>query len=862
MPQKVVHETLGNGLEVFLKEDHFTNIVAIQCWVRTGSLHERPNEEGMAHVLEHMLFKGTAKRVVGEIASTVEGCGGNINAYTTFDRTVFYLTLNKNHAALGVELLADAIYNSSFDAEEFAREKEVILEEIRRSNDDPGSLIGRKIFERAYAGSIASRPIIGSVESVTSFTRDDLVTFHSRWYQPENLFFLAVGSFNAEELLGEVNRQFGSAKGTPVPQLNAGVRKFPTGLEIHVLRGDYEEPRIEIAFEAPNIHHPDTAALDVASFALGGGETARLFQRLREDTGIVTSIGASIYAPEFGGVLEVSASPMPDKILEAIGGIGKEIALIESAEPVSEEELSRAQANMKADRVYQRETVEGKARSLGYGLFTPYKAHFDDLYWTLVRETTTNDIQETLSRWIRPERAVVAVLVPKDMKLEEGDVRKAFLAGVKEGQASKNPKKASKVPAYHGAKQPTVIDILPGFRLVYRENPAGELFALTCATRGGLHLETTETNGLFNAISGMLARATASTDYLKLQSYIDGLGASISGYSGKDSFGLRLNCLTEHADPMLKIFAECFLQPVFPEAQWASLRSETLEDIRTQDDSPSSVCIRKFQEMIFQEHPYRMSLLGTANAVSGFSTKQLTADYQKFRDGGPWVFGGVGSMPADEIAEKLRTHFKGFKPSPTPRAAIHKLEGVKLERNSAISVVKEREQVHIVVGYPGLSWNSPQRPALDLMTTVLGGQGGRLFLELRDKGSLAYSVSPIVSYGVSPGIVGAYIATAPEKAERAIAGLEAELARITKAPPSDDETQRGKNYIVGNHESDMQRCDSQGMTMALMEIYGIGFDDFLTYPSKITEVSSDQVASCARSLFDPGKKKSVRVGPI
>ena len=149
----MIHEFLENGVEVVLKENRFTPAVAIQIWVGVGSMHEKPEERGMAHFLEHMLFKGTEKRAVGEIAASVEACGGDINAYTTFDQTVYHLTLAAEHAHLGVDLLCDAFSSSRIDVVEFQREREVILEEIRRSNDSPGSILGRRVFELMFAGS-------------------------------------------------------------------------------------------------------------------------------------------------------------------------------------------------------------------------------------------------------------------------------------------------------------------------------------------------------------------------------------------------------------------------------------------------------------------------------------------------------------------------------------------------------------------------------------------------------------------------------------------------------------------------------------------------------------------------------------
>ena len=219
----MLRTTLDNGLSVVLVEDHSAPVVALNVWVRTGSADEKPEQWGMAHVHEHMLFKGTERRGVGEIAATVEGAGGNINAFTSYDMTVYHITMASQDAAVGVDVLSDAVLHSTFDAGELAKEEEVVIEEIRRSDDTPDSMISKTLFETAYTRHPYRREVIGTQESVRSFSRQGLLDFYHYWYVPNNMTFVAVGDFKSADVLAQIKQAFAGAK----PRLGRAPRSCP-----------------------------------------------------------------------------------------------------------------------------------------------------------------------------------------------------------------------------------------------------------------------------------------------------------------------------------------------------------------------------------------------------------------------------------------------------------------------------------------------------------------------------------------------------------------------------------------------------------------------------------------------------------
>lgn len=857
----MLHYYLPNGIEVVLKQNHFAKMVAVQCWVRAGSMHEREHERGMAHVLEHMLFKGTKKRAVGEISRTVEACGGEINAYTTFDRTVYYLTMASKHDEEAVELLSDAIINSSFDSTELERELEVIIEEIKRGNDSPGSKVGRKIFEKAFAGTEAARPIIGYENEVRGFKRQNLVDFHDRWYRPRNMMLVIVGDFDVAKMRSYVEKYFGGLADRAVDQMVFPPRTAQNKSEAILLHGDYQQPRLELVFRAPKLEHPDTASLDLAAFALGSGESSRFARSLRDEKELVTGASAAIYTPDFGGIFEVSLHPTLETYLPSIRETGAELARLITTKPINEDELSRARANLRSDRVYQEETVSGQARALGHGLTTSHKLLFDDVYMALIEKTPPTIVNEAARRWLDLNSVVIVGMVPPGSEITEKAMLDAFQEGVQSVLKQKSADTPTIAPeATTKRLKPEVKEIFPGLKFVYRQNPEAQLFGMVMVAHGGLRGETEANSGIYSAATSLLAKATTTHSYDALLAIVEGKGAAIDGFSGKDSFGLKLHCLADQANDFIKLLFDCALNPVFPKQQWQVLKRETLEDIRTQDDSPSGVCIRKFQELLFVDHPYRFPVHGTKESVEGMTEESLLKFYVAQRDQMPWVIAATGPQTMIEVEALIRAAMGPWRPKGGFIDFAAAKAAITVGKPNEAHIHKDREQTHIVIGFNGLSWFDQDRPAMDVMAAVLGGSGGRLFTNLRDKDSLAYSVSPLVSYGFHPGVAGAYIACAPEKVDRAKAAMIKELELLTKESISDDELARAINYLVGSHESDMQRGDSQVMTMGLMELYGVGHDDFLRYPSRIEAVTKADVQKVARKVFAFDRRISVTVG--
>lgn len=860
-----MRDRLSNGLECVIQSRSGANVVSIQCIVWAGSLDERKYERGVAHFLEHMLFKGTEKRGVGEIASLVEGAGGDINAYTTFDKTVFYLTLPAARAELGFDILSDAIFHSSFDNEEFLREREVILEEIKRGNDDPGAQMGRKIFSTIYEGSEAGRPVIGFSEEVKNFSRDTLVNFWKRWYTPANMSLVVVGNISEDLANAHAEKFFGSEKCKLPQDEQWGPGRHRTirrvrheGVRAVVITGDFEQTRMDVAIGAPTIDSPDCPLMDVSSYVLGGSDVSRLQRRLKEKEGIVNAIGASAYTPVFEGIFEVSAALEPANFNSAAFSIARELAAIVGPEPPTRQEVERARAASRIGKIHREETVDGVARALVSGLSTPMKDKFEEIYDRLLNECDIEELPHAMHRDWDLDSALIVVLCDKKHAPQEDLLVQQFQRGLSAGRSA-GVIKAKETKSKLGVSIHR-FDVGSGVPVIYRHIDGAKMFSVAAATEGGLRGEDIANAGTFHAVATLLGLATKSKPYDAFSGRLEDLGAVLGGFSGKDSVGFEMHCTEDQVEEMIPSLAEAMLQPMFPSEQWDSYCRETLESLKLQQDSPSWICMRRLHQEVYGKHPYALPITGIERSVKEFTAQKLQKLFEEWRDGGPWVFAIAGGAPIDQVQKWMSREFANL----TPKKIKRKFSAALSEDLRVLGVPekprRQQEQAHLALGGPGPKWGDPLRTAIDILTNIMGGHGGRLFSSLREKESLAYSVSPLHSQGALGGLIGAYIATSLDKTDQALDGLARELRKISTEGPTDEEISRAKAYILGSHEIGLQRTSSQSMTMALMELYGVGWDDFLKYPEAVERTNMSTIRQAAAEYFDPKKMKKVLVG--
>ena len=836
-------EKLPSGLTVLMRELRVAPVAEVQIWAAVGSADEEPDEAGLAHFHEHMLFKGTATRGVGEVAAAVESAGGRINAFTSFDATCYHATLPSDAFGLGFDVLADVVQHSVFDPMEVAREVEVVLEEIRRSADDPQHVLGDAAFQTVFQVHPYRAPVLGTPASVASFDADKVRRFYRRWYAPNNLVVVASGDFDADGFLARVESAFAEAKPSAARRARPA-EPAQHALRVRILERAFERTSLELLWPAVPFRHPDAPLLDLLAFVLGQGESSRLDRRVKEELGLADRVDASCYTPLDAGVFGIGADLDPARAPALIEALLRETESL-GHETVGEEELEKARRNFLAAKAWEQESVAGIARKLGSALLLTGDPDYEDTYLGRVRGASREDLLRVAREWLVPERLSVAAVAPTGAAPGEEEVRAAVERGIAGARLRFAPPRraASTSPSTHA------YTLGQGVRLVVQPRREIPVVSARAALLGGQLVESEEQAGLGSFLASLWMRGTEAHAAADFARRVESLASDVDGFSGRSSCGVTLDCPSESLPDVFELFAEALLQPAFADEEIERERRETLAALARREDRLGPRAFDLFAHTHWERHPYRLPIPGTPETVARFGHDDLATLQARLVRADNLVIAVAGDVDPDATAALVTKHFAGLPGGSDVEATLPPREPAPRTVRRAAEH-KERAQAHLVIGFRGLDVHDPERHALEVLCQILSGQGGRLFLELRDRKGLAYSVSAMNVEGVAPGFVATYIATAPEKLEEARAGILDELRRAVDAKPGAAELERARRSLLGSFAIDRQRSSTRALQLALDTRYGLAGDFDVDYPGRIRAVGAEDVLRVARRLFD------------
>jgi zinc protease len=411
----VVAATLDNGLRVLLLEDHRSPIVSFQVWYRVGSRNEARGATGIAHFLEHLMFKGTPTHGRGQFARLVEQNGGQDNAFTSQDVTSYFVDIVADKLDLVVELDADRMQNLLLDPKEIDSERQVVLEERRtRTEDDPGGFLGEEVASLAFKAHPYGVPIIGWREDIVRITPEEIRAFYVTYYVPNNALIVAVGDFRAEEVLERIKRRFGRVPRRPAPPPVLAVEPPPNGERRVVVRKQAELPIVYVAYHVPNQRSDDAAALEVLSTVLSGGRASRLYRDLVYERRLALEAGGDYsYFSVDPNLFWFWATAMPGKTAETLEKeLGAQVERLKK-EPVTEEELQRAKNQIEASFVFQEDSVHRRASLLArFEMIGGYAQK--DQFLAKIRAVTAADLVRVARAWFPEDKRNVGILLPTD----------------------------------------------------------------------------------------------------------------------------------------------------------------------------------------------------------------------------------------------------------------------------------------------------------------------------------------------------------------------------------------------------------------------------------------------------------------
>ncbi|MFC1836438.1 M16 family metallopeptidase [Thermodesulfobacteriota bacterium] len=388
---------------------------------------------------------------------------------------------------------------------------------------------------------------------------------------------------------------------------------------------------------------------------------------------------------------------------------------------------------------------------------------------------------------------------------------------------------------------------------------ANPLVSVRIACLGGKRFEGKENEGLMNFIANMIDKGAGSMSEVDIDRKIEDMGGRLRGFSGYDSFGLTATFFSRCLNDGLQLLSTIYSDPTFPEDKMDRERRLILNSIKTEPDRPFLFALKNFNETLFRDHPYGLDKLGTVATVAGFTRNDLSEMYKRYAVSSNTVISIVGDFDPDKTLDTIRKLFGKVPGQPLESPDVPAEKPLDKPREKTIKL--PRAKAHIILGFPASAFDSEDRYALEALNNILAGQGGRLFVQLRDKESLAYQVTSLYMPHMDPGAFAFYIACDAAKVDKATEGILREIGRIRESPVGSEELDRSITNLIGSHEIALQSTSARAENTALNTLYDLGYDYEEKYVERISAVKSEAVQKVAKKYLDLDRCVIVKILP-
>lgn len=846
-----IRETLPNGLTLLVRRDRSAPVVSIVTYVKAGYFDETDDVVGIAHVLEHMFFKGTPTRGVGEIARETKAEGGYLNAHTIYDHTSYYTVLPASAFVRGLEIQFDAYARSVIDADELARELEVIIQEAKRKRDTPSAVTIESLYALLHDRHRIRRWRIGEESELRALTREQLIGFYQQWYCPDNTILAIVGDVDPDVVRREVRARYGAlAAGRPVRDRGPAEIALP-GIRRREWTGDIAQQHVAFGWRAPAADHPDTPALELAAMMLGAGRASRLYRAVREKQ-LASSSSAWHYTSGDVGVFVLHAEGSPVRARDAVRALWHEVrhACIHGFAP---EELRRVKRIAEARWLSRLESMDGQAQYLASWEADGGHEHAMVHYEALQR-LGPEAVQDALRRVCDPEHVAFVSYRPHgtDPVVADDAALESLLmtewqpkpdgagAGSRMPDASRDAHTIDGVVVHHTARGVPVL-ILP--------RPGAPLAHVGLFLRGGSVREPHGAEGLARLTAQLTLKGTTTRSAASIAEEIEGLGTSIGINAGLESLGWSFSVAPRYLPEALALLADVVQRPIFPEAAFETERTLALAELARARDDMYRWPMRLAQRAAFGDHPYARSVVGSERALQAMTADAMRAHHAEAILTSDVVIGVVGDVDPAMVAAQVDLLFGALGHAGVQDTApvVWPAAGVTDSESRA------KQQTALALLFPGPSRRDADRYAMRVLSAIASGLGGRFFEQLRDRQSLAYTVTAFPIPRAAGGSFATYIATSPDKEAEAHAGLLAEVARFAKEAPTEDEVARARQYLIGTHAISQQSGASVLGDLLDAWLFGDGVAECREEPARIASVTPEDVHRVATRWLDPSR---------
>jgi zinc protease len=828
----VKHRLLDNGLNVYVLENHNAPVFTMRVYVRAGSVYEEEFlGKGISHFCEHLVAGGTTnKRTEAEGQRIIRAIGGAANAYTTSGHTCYYISTSAEYADSVVDLLTDWTLNCAITEEEYERERGVIQREISMGQDEPGRRIGKLYNGTMFVKHPEHFPTIGYLELFNTIAREDLINYYHRMYVPANMHIVAVGDFDAEEMLDKIEAACSAFPYKPAPTIVLPSDPRQMGRKYVEDEMDVGLTYMTIGFRTVMGTHEDAFPLKVAASILGEGRSSRLYKRVKEELGLVHTIEAYSYNPEYDAPdFTVHATLDYENVPAAIDAILEVMYELKSA-PVSRDELEKARTQFVSNYAVGFQDVMDQAATIGTDIVaTGSPAYSGGYFLDQIRAVTRDDIQRVAGRYFYDDAATIAVLKPTGAALPEEEEEEVVMG--------------------MSGTERMVLD--SGITLLVKEDHSTPLVFMRGFFSGGSYLESRETSGAFNFMARMMRRGTRRYSSEALAEKVDEMGGSLWSGGTEDFFFCHMDVISENFDPGLALYSDVVMNSDFAEDEFEREREAILAQIVQRDDDWQADGETRMRKLLYGDHPYGLSPVGEEESVGGLSRDYVKRLYDRYCTPDNLVLLVYGDVNVDQAVASVTKAFSRFNRGPVEVPPPPDWEG--LDESVLLVEPSDREQAVIYMGIPSMTLDDPDWFAVRVLDGVMSGvgyPGGWLHEALRGE-RLVYIVHAWNSAFRGKGYFCVMAATTPEHADSALGIINEKIEKAKTELVTDEELEMGKrSCIIMEDLYYSQTTASQANMAGQYEVRGLPYDYRDSMREKVRAVTKEDLRRVANKYLN------------
>ncbi len=822
---------LDNGQTVVIQEVKTNPIVTVDTWIKTGSINENNENNGVSHFLEHLFFKGTTNHAPGEFDKILETKGAITNAATSKDFTHYYITIPSKDFDLALEMHADMLLHPLIPRKELEKERKVVIEEIRKDANSPQTLVYDNLVKMLYTTHPYKRKVIGTADIINTIHRDKILEYYNQFYNPSNMITVIVGDVDSASVIEKVKKDFNAEYKKPIKNIYPQ-EKILTSQAKTTAYADTQSGYMLIGFRGVKIDDKDSYALDVLSTILGDGRSSIFYRTIKDSKQLASSISAVNTGFKDDGIFYVSANFTPDKCSKLQDAIFEEILKVQK-NGVTPEQLRLAKNIIERNTYYERESISNIASEIGYTYVTTDDIKYYETYLDNIKKVTAEEVKRVANKYLGIEKSAVSIVLPEACK------------EVKVSNITKETKPAKLISENKTTQK---YELSNGTAVLLTPNEINDIVAISIFSKGGQFTE--KIAGTANITASVITKGTKKYSSAELAQVLEDNGIKIVPSVKPDSFVISVLTTKNEYGKTLEILDEIINNATLDDYEIEKTRNDKLNAIKKSKDIPLNVAIDTYKTLIYENTPYSVSnqiLEKTLPTITSTDIKNYYTNAFSPQNVVISINGNVDKNKTLSEFTKIFDNKKGEKFEFTQHSIPSLAVGKKVS-----TCIKDLKTDWIIMGWQTSGvLNEKEYATLEVIDSLLGsGMSSRLFKNIRDRDGLAYQLGSQYAPNVLKGAFIVYIGTNPENLDYATKRLQEEVFRLKKEFVSSKELQEAKDKLLGRYIIGQETNLDKATTIGWFEISGRGykFDD--EYVKLINSVTESDIIEVANKYFN------------